>query len=121
MKKVKKNRGSVMVLVVLIATAVSVAAIAGLCLSGTVSNNQSKLEKSQEMNCIVSGVTQLATADLSSGVLNIGGAKTYQVGGNSISVSATANPSLANTASLAMTGSLGNIPISTSTTVAYVP
>lgn len=110
-----------MIVVTFVVTAVAIVALAGLGLSGAVSTSQSKLEKKQELKYVVDGAAQLAASDLSSGLLTVGNSKTYYVGGVAVTVAATANPNLGNAANLSISGASGGMPISTATTVAYLP
>lgn len=110
-----------MVMVIFVATAVGIVAIAGVAVTGTISNSQSRLEKAQELKYVVSGASQLAIADLEAGVLLPGDSKTYYIGGNAITVRTSTNPNLANSALLTISGSSGGIPVSSVLSVSYLP
>jgi hypothetical protein len=111
-----------MIIVAFTATAVAIIAIAGVGLSGAVSNNQSKREKSQEMMYVMNGAAELATSDLAAGRLQIGTPKTYYVGGIAVTVTAADNSSvLANTATLLINGTAPSGSIASSKTVAFTP
>ena len=115
------TNGSAMLIIAIVVTAVSVTALVGVGLAGSVSNSQSKLEKSQELKYVVFGATQLAVADLATGALIVGQSKTYYVGGNPIVVVAAVNPSPANTCTLTLTGANASMPVSTTCVAPYSP
>lgn len=87
----KRNlkRGSAMIVVSFTVTAVAVTVVAGLTLTGSVSKDASKKEKKKEADYIADGAMTLALSDVKNGKLAPGQSKTYLVGGESVTVSAT--------------------------------
>lgn len=81
-----KKRGSAMIVVVFMVTAVAVTAFAGLALTGTVAKDQVDDESQKKDQYIVEGAVQLANADLIAGKVTPGTTKQYVVGGKSVSV-----------------------------------
>lgn len=109
-----------MIIVALTMSAVAITVIAGLALSGAVTNRVAKSERDQENKYIVDGAIQLATADLATGALAAGQSKVYRVGGHDVTVAAVDNSfNLANTARLVVTGAgKGGATLQTSQLVA---
>lgn len=80
-----------MMVVVFTATAVAVTVVAGIGLTSVVSNSESKKEKKELKKYVADGAAALATSDLASGKLDVGQSKTYMIGGESVTVTATDN------------------------------
>ncbi|HVT14049.1 MAG TPA: hypothetical protein VHE55_17430 [Fimbriimonadaceae bacterium] len=116
-----KTRGNAMVVVIFVATAVGITVMAGVGITGAISNSQSKQERAQEMKYVFAGASQLAVADLAAGKLLPGNSATYTIGNTTVTVATAPNPNLANSAILTISGSsLGN-PVSSVTNVSYLP
>lgn len=110
-----------MMVVVLTATAVALTVVAGIGLTSIVSRTESKKEKGALKKYVADGAIQLAASDLSSGKLDLGGSKTYTIGGETVTVTAVDNSSLVpGTAVLQIAGSDPVDTISTQKTIAFL-
>lgn len=118
MKQTKK-RGSAMIVVAFMVTAVAVTVMAGLSLSGSVATDQGDLEKEKKDSYVTQGAVQLATADLINGKIKPGDTKLYFVGDKSVSVAVEDNTiALANSVKLKVNGS-GDSKIGSTKVVPY--
>jgi hypothetical protein len=119
MKNVKQ-RGTVLLVIIFIVTAVGIAVVAGVTFAGAVATNESKSEKKTQTTYLVDGAIQLATSDLANGRFRLGTTAVYYVGGRAITITAVDNrDNVDNSVVLQVSGSVNGMPIADSQLVLF--
>src|SRR4051812_44775328 len=93
MQMKRKTRGTAMLLVLILSSAVGIIAFAGVGLSGAVSNTASRAENAQQDDWAVVGASELAKSDLMMKRIAIGGSKAYTIAGRTLTVQMDDNTS----------------------------